>query len=128
MSPMESSSRRLYPGLLALVAVVALVGGGLLAGDVVIAASLAGPPAVLALLVWRRRDDEEVNPPLDERQRHLERSVMAVGFVAMAVVGLAAMIYELGRGLPLLELRATAVVLVGALSAVVASLVLQRRL
>lgn len=85
------------------------------------------PPLVLAAVAAVRRDSERVNPPQDERQRALERSVMATGFVGMFVVALALGVWELANGLPVTELRATAVLLVGGLTAVVGQRVLHRR-
>lgn len=127
MTPDSPVHRWLYPGLLAALALAVLAGGWLVSGDPVVGLTMMAPPLALAVIVARRRDSEEVNPPQDERQRLLERSAMATGFVAMFVVALAGMVWELASGLPLGELRATGVLLVGAVAVMAASLVLQRR-
>lgn len=128
MTAMDRPDRKLYPSVLAGVAIAALAGGWAISADPVVGVTMAAPPAVLALIVLKRRGSEEVNPPLDERQRVLERSVLAVGAVAMFLVGFAGMVWELARGLPVTDLRATGVFLAGCLAAIGASLVLQRRL
>lgn len=127
MTPTKPVGRWLYPGVLALLAVVFLVGGWLASADALTGITLMLPPLLLAGFVALRRDSERVNPPQDERQHSLERSVMVTGFIAMFVVGVAGMVWELGSGVAVSELRATAVLLAGCLAAMVSTAVLHRR-
>lgn len=127
MRLIDRAGRWFHPGILAALAAVLLAGGWLISGEARVGLTLMVPPLALAGFVARRRDDERVNPPQDERQRFLERSVLAWAGVAMFAAALAGMVWELASGLPITELRATAILLVGALTAMVSEQVLHRR-
>ena len=127
MNAFSRAGRWLYPALLAALGLALLLGGWSVSSELTTGLQLAVAPLLLAGFVALRHRSERVNPPQDERQRQLERSVMAIGFVAMFVAALVGMVWELGRGLAVTELRATGVLLIGGVAVMAGQLVLQRR-